>query len=328
MRTKILGAAVALVAFFCGSVYSATEKVLIDFTEFEKNMTQVLDKDKQVHKEEIAKHPELDFAQYGYPTVEFSIDDWKLEMWRIKLNSSANTVKNNLDSYCQKVESKRFGTVMGVRIHFPQWKFLSWALVSPPYDFFAYYDNGSYVNQLTADGENEMPMGVLVNVGQIKYIQAWVYGLNYTHQIALRLKDRDGNIQEYFLGHTQFDGWRQLTWVNPVYADDIRDRILQRIPLYPLSYPYVKFDSYVVYKPETDNGGDFIIYFKDVKLAFDRAIVRESLDIEDEKWWGILAQKTLDQKLYELKTIGEQLHLMKQEQMRMSNETVPGGGAN
>ena len=326
MRTKIFGAAVALVVLFTVSGYSAIDKILIDFTEFEKNMTQVLDKDKQVHAEEIAKHPELDFAQYGYPSVEFTIADWKLEQWKIRLNSSANTVKNNMDSYCKTVESKRFGVVLGVRVHFPEWKFLSWAMVQPPYEFFAYYDNGKYVNQLTDEGENELPMGVLVNVGQIKYIQAWIYGLNYTHQIALRLKDRDGLIQEYFLGHTQFDGWRQLTWVNPVYADDIRDRILQRIPLYPLSYPYVKFDSYVVYKPETDNGGDFIIYFKDVKIAFDRAIVRETLDIEDEKWWGILAEKTLDQKLYELKTIGEQLHLMKQEMDRMTNQGAPTGG--
>jgi len=303
--------------FVCSLAYSVIERSLIDFPQFDENMATVLERDQRIHNEVIEQNPEMDFSLYGYPKVEFTIDDWKLDSWRIVLASSANTIKNNTLSYCRSVPSQRFGNVLGARIHFPKWRFLSWALVMPPYELFVYHDNGAYVNETADGGENSLVMGVLANVGQVKSISSWVYGLNYTHQVGLRIRDRDERIHEYFMGSTHFDGWRRLVWMNPNYAESVGDRSLQRVPLYPRSYPFIKFDSYAVYKPEIDSGGDYVIYFKDVVVNYDRAIIREELDIDDEAAWGILATETLERKMIELKRIGDVLKLRRQEERRM-----------
>lgn len=315
MSKGVVGVAFALVLFVSSVSYSVVERVLIDFPQFEKNMAVVAQKDAEIHQQTIQdkKDVRLDFTQYGYPEVKLTGEDWKMDNWLIVLTSSANTVRNNIYSYCKKVPSKKYGDVLGARIHFPEWRFLSWALIKPPYEFFAYYDNGQYVNETDGGGENSMPMGVLVNVGQIKLLSTWVYGLNYQHQIGLRMKDRDGVMREYFMGSTYYDGWRKLVWMNPNYTDDVRDRVLQRLPLYPKSYPYIKFDSFVVYKPEVEDSGDYIVYFKDVNVHFDRAIVREELDIDDEANWKILADYQIEKKSDELKRIGEEIYLREQE---------------
>jgi len=304
------------------SGFSAIKKSLIDFPVYEQNIETVVENDKKIHEEVVKNNAAYDLTNYGFPAVQFTKEDWVMDKWKVILASSANTLKNNFYSYCKKVPSKRFNDVLGVRIHFIEGRFLSWALIKPPYGFFAYYDDGTYVNQGKDGEENALVMGILVNVGQIKSISSWVYGLNYQHQVGVRIKDRVDNISDYFLGSVYYDGWRKLVWVNPEYAENIQDRILQRIPLYPRSYPYIVFDSFVVYKPETELGGDFVIYFKDVEVEFDRAIVREELDIDDEAQWGILATERLQKKLRDLIKTGEQLYLQKQEEARQSASEV------
>jgi hypothetical protein len=296
--------------------FSAVKKTLIDFPTFEQNMAGVVEKDKKIHDEQIASNASLDLTQYGFQQVNFTGDDWKMDKWKIILTSSANTVKNNVLSYTSKATSKRFQDVLGARIHFIEGRFLSWAMITPPFDFFPYYDNGEYVNRNDSKEENSLTMGVLVNVGQIKSISTWVYGLNYQMQVALRMRDRNDMVQDYFMGSVYYDGWRKLVWTNPEYTDSIQDRVLQRLPLYPKSYPYIAFDSYIVYKPEIENGGDFVIYFKDVEVEFDRAIIREELDIDDEAIWNILQNERLTKRIQDLKNIGEKLYLMKQEERR------------
>jgi hypothetical protein len=317
MKKGFAGILVTALVLICSRGFSSIERTLINFPTFEANMGKIVQKDAQIHSNVIKQNPQLDYAQYGYPTVSFTPSDWKLDQWMVVLTSSANTVENNIKSYTKAVPSKKFnGNVLGVRVHFPKWNYLSWAIVRPPFDFYVYYDNGEDVNPETANDADSTQTGVLVNVGMIKSVSAWIYGLNYPQQVGIRLINRDDVMQEYFMGSTFYDGWRKLVWMNPNYSDDVRDRVLQRLPLYPKSYPYVKFDSYVIYKPETNPGGDFVIYFKDVKLNYDRAIVREEQDINDEKAWGILSNLRLQKKNQELKTIGEQLYLRKQEEER------------
>ena len=329
----ILGAVFVLLS---SQAFSSIERTLINFPTFEENIAKVAEKDKQIHAAVIKKRPDLDFAQYGYPKVDLTPADWKLDQWQVVLTSSANTVENNIESYTKKVASKKYTSVLGVRVHFPKWHYLSWALVRPPFEFFAYYDDGSDVNPETPTDDDNLKTGVLMNVGQIKSISAWIYGLNYPHQVGIRIKDREDMVREYFMGSTFYDGWRKLVWINPNYADDVRDRVLQRLPLYPKSFPFIKFDSYAIYKPEINNGGDFVIYFKDVTVNYDRAIVREELDIDDEAEWKILSTARLEKKNIDLKNIGEQLYLKRQAEKRQkaagsnptttSSTSAPSGG--
>lgn len=311
---------VSLSAATTGGSGSAISRSLIDFSTFEANMAQVVQKDADIHKQKLEENPQLDLASYGYYPVDFQPSDWHLSNWSVELCSSANTVQNNMYSYCRPVTSEsNFGgptTVLGIRVHFPAWRFLSWAMVKPPFEFFVNYDNGQFVNEKTEGEMNSLPMGVLVNVGKIKAVMVWVYGLNYPHQIALRLKDREGRIQEYFVTSTYYEGWRRPSWINPDYAPDIRDRAIERIPLYPLSYPYIKLDSFIIYKPETSTGGDYITYVKDVTIEFERALIKESLDINDESVWNILSDQQLDRRVTELRQVSETLYLRNQETLR------------
>jgi hypothetical protein len=318
MKKGVLITLVILLSLISSVSFSAVKKALIDFPTFEQNMGVVADKDVKIHESQVSSNKNMDLTQYGFPQVNFTKEDWQLDKWKIILTSSANTIKNNVLSYTKKVASKRFGEVLGARIHFIEGAFLSWAVIKPPFEFFPYFDNGQYVNQADSGEENSLVMGILVNVGQIKSVSSWVSGLNYQMQTALRIRDRNDTAQDYFLGSLYYDGWRKLVWVNPEYTDSIQDRVLQRLPLYPKSFPYVAFDSYIVYKPEQESGGDFVVYYKDVEVEYDRAIIREEMDIDDEGAWGILQTERLQKRVNDLKNIGEKLYLMQQESKRQT----------
>ncbi len=325
MRKGFVWLYVSIFFFVSSLSFSAVKKTLIDFNVYEQNIAKVVEKDKKIHDEAVQKGIAPDLTQYGYPKVEFTPDDWTIDKWKVILCPSANTVRNNILSYTKKVPSKRFGDVLGVRIHFIEGRFLSWALISPPFDFYPFYDDGSEVSRGPNNEENGLVMGLLMNVGQIKSLSGWVYGLNYQMQTGIRLKDRNDLVHDYFLGSVFFDGWRKLVWNNPEYTDQIQDKVLQRVALYPKSYPYIYFDSYVVYKPEQEPGGDFVIYFKDVEMEYDRAIVTEEMDIEDEAIWGILAKERSAKRLRDLKTIGERIYLYQKEmrKQKLATEQTP-----
>ncbi len=301
--------------------FSAVKNTLIDFNVYDSNISMVAEKDRVIHSNMVQQGKAVDLSQYGYPEVEFTGDDWTINKWKITLASSANTVRNDVLSYPLKVPSKKFGDVLGVRIHFIEGRFLSWATISPPFDFYPYFDDGSDVNVNANHEENSLVMGILMNVGQIKSVSSWIYGLNYQMQVGVRIRDRNDQIQDFFMGSVFYDGWRKLVWTNPEYTESVQNRVLQRIALYPRSYPYIAFDSFVVYKPEQELGGDFIIYFKDVDIEYDRAIIREELDINDEAAWGILAAERLKKRVQDLRTIGEKIYLYRQEMKRQKAAT-------
>jgi hypothetical protein len=324
MRKGLLLSLVVLISFAASIAFSAVKKTLIDFGTFEQNISGVAEKDSKIHEEQAKANPDMDLTQYGFPVVKFTGEDWKLDKWKVILASSANTVQNNVLSYSLKAPSKRFVDVLGVRIHFIQGPFLSWAMVKAPFNFFPFYDNGEFVNQNDSKEENSLVMGILANVGQVKSLSTWVYGLNYQMQVSARIKDRNDQIQDFYLGSVFYDGWRKLVWTNPEYTDSIQDRVLQRLPLYPKSYPFISFDSFVVYKPEIENGGDFVIYFKDIEIEFDRAIIREEMDIDDETIWGIMQKERLKERVQDLKAIGEKIYLYQMEERKQAAQ----GGTN
>lgn len=334
MRRMITGfSLLALLSVFTVNAFSQSvtgstiEKTLIDFDVFEERMSEVVTKDKELHQQALEENAELNLTAYGYYDVEIEPADWALSNWQVELCSSADTVNNNIYSYCKSVLNNEDEddptTVLGVRVHFPEWKFLSWALVKPPFEIFAQYDNGAYINDaIPDDDENDynddtLPVGLLVNVGLIESIALEAYGLNYTHQLGLRLKNRDEEMQEYYMGSLYFHRWRTLVWMNPDYASDPRDRDPEKLPLYPQAYPFVKFDSLVIYKPTTDDGGNFVTYFKDVKINFERAVLEEEEYIDHEDVWNILSDEQMERRITELKEISEEVYLREQVLKRM-----------
>ena len=150
--------------------------------------------------------------------------------------------------------------------------------------------------------------GVVKNVGTIKSIAVNVYGLNYPHSLSVILIDGNGKETTYFMGYLNFEGWGTLVWDNPAYIKDVRNRDLNLYPMYPQSMPFVKFGGFKIQREAGAIGGDFITYFKDVKLIYDKAVLEPEYerDIEDESLWGIIRDREAARRQNEMQNIGIQ----------------------
>ncbi|MDR2808255.1 MAG: flagellar filament outer layer protein FlaA [Spirochaetaceae bacterium] len=150
--------------------------------------------------------------------------------------------------------------------------------------------------------------GVVKNVGTIKSIAVNVYGLNYPHSLSVILIDDKGKETAYFMGYLNFEGWGTLVWDNPNYVKDVRNRDLRLYPMYPQSMPFVKFGGFKIQREAGAVGGDFITYFKDVKLIYDKAVLEPEYDrdIEDESLWGIIRDREAARRQNEMQNTGIQ----------------------
>ena len=241
--------------------------------------------------------------------------------WDVVLTSSSRTVTNIRYTYTREAPSKQWDTVMGVRIHFPLENFHSKAYVRPPFEIPAYEpaatvgDDGS-ISEPEGDGittpsrfeaqEDGAPAyGVVKNVGTIRSVAVNVYGLNFPHGLNVMLIDSQGNEKTVFMGYLNYDGWAELVWNNPQYVMDVRNRELRLYPLYPTSTPFVKFAGFRIDRDADKQGGDFIAYFKDVKIIYDKAVLDTDRDIDDEGLWNIIRDRETTKKLWEMERFGQ-----------------------
>ena len=229
--------------------------------------------------------------------------------WEVKLSSSSRTVTNDSLSYVRAVtvgeNAVQFAgnQVMGVRVHFPEGAFNSYAWIKPPFAIPAYAT--STIVEDAPTGDQFTGFGVVKNVGTIKSIKVNVYGMNYPMGMAVVLKDENEEPMQIPLGYLDFDGWRELTWVNPNYVAEVRNRELSRSPLYPRTAPSVTLESLQFYKDGMMEGGDFIAYVKDIKVIYDQAIIQNvDTDLNHEEVWGILADREQERRDSELQRLG------------------------
>ena len=276
----------------------AVEDVLIDFS--------LLDADTTVGDNDEHGATLIDFSGVSGSSVDAQTralmqTSLYIGNWEVDLNSSAQTALSQTNSKAQRVEVRtdadQFAgdAVLGVRVQFPTEPYNAWALVKPPFEIQAY-----------AEGQFEGGFGVVENVGVVKQLGMWVYGLNYPHSISVILQDENNEQQEIMLGYLNFDGWRQLIWDNPNYVQDVRDRELRSYPLYPNLQPNRKVVGIRVYRDGSNVGGDFVTYIHNAKIVYDQAL----LDITDpfvdghDGIWGILRGREADRRRAELRRLG------------------------
>jgi hypothetical protein len=259
--------------------------------------------------------------------------------WLVTLASSSRSVTNNALSYVSQATSKGFfegeQPVMGVRVHFPVEPFNSWALIKPPFDIPAYeFSTVEEDGTITAaDQENqdfyapsrfENGYGILKNVGPIKSIAVRVYGLNFPHSLSLVFEDDLGEQKTIPIGYLNFDGWARLTWENPSYIQDIRARTMRLYPLYPANSSYIKFVGFLVKRDAASPGGDFISYFKDVEVIYDRAVQDPAAaDIDDEATWHIRDVREKEKAARDVRNFGIDQVLRYIEGEKQATETWP-----
>jgi hypothetical protein len=314
---------------FAGAVF-AEEAILIDFTKLAADIIPAGSARRntlgslQSSSSNFAQNRQtvMDFGQSaGNSFTQDQKDAMKtslaIENWDVVLSTSSRTIANVTNSYTREAPSNQWGTVMGVRVHFPLENFYSKATIKPPFEIPAFEaaatidDNGviqpnppEYNNLGFADSRFENDYGVVKNVGTIRSVAVNVYGLKFPHGLYTILIDDKGNEKPVFMGYLNFDGWAELTWQNPQYIMDVRVRELRLYPLYPTNTPFVKFGGFRIDRDADTPGGDFITYFKDVKIIYDKAVLETDRDIKDEQLWNIIRDRETDKMIKEMDRFG------------------------
>ena len=326
---------IAAAMLLVGGVAFAEEAMLIDFTQLDADY-ELTDADgKLVSKQN--KRTTMDYAVSAGSTFTKQQKDLmrtslSLPEWEVTLNSSAKTVQSLADSQVVAAPVKPTAdvpfagkNVMGVRIVFPTWNSNANARIVPPFDIPAYEP----LSTVSDDGERkplsededassfnvaqnpsfektlfEGGFGVVKNVGTIKSIKVTTMGMQFPHGLYVHLTDNDNVERRYFMGYLGFDGWKELRWNNPQYISEIRNREIRVYPIYPRGTPFIKFAGFEITRDASHIGGDFIGYFKDVQIIYDKAILTSDRDIADEDLWGIIGKKESDRQAAEMSKFG------------------------
>ena len=331
---KTLGL-IAAAMLLVGGVAFAEEAMLIDFTQLDADY-ELTDSDGNVVSKQ-NKRTTMDYAVSAGSTFTKQQKDLmrtslSLPEWEVTLNSSAKTVQSLADSQVVAAPVKESAdvpfagkNVMGVRIVFPTWNSNANARIVPPFDIPAYEP----LSTVSDDGERkplsededassfnvaqnpsfektlfEGGFGVVKNVGTIKSIKVTTMGMQFPHGLYVHLTDNDNVERRYFMGYLGFDGWKELRWNNPQYISEIRNREIRVYPIYPRGTPFIKFAGFEITRDASHIGGDFIGYFKDVQIIYDKAILTSDRDIADEDLWGIIGKKESDRQAAEMSKFG------------------------
>ena len=315
---------VAMAFLLVGSLAFGEKTVLIDFSSLEPDI--VADEN---GKPTINKRTVMDFSKVS----AISFDDTQkalmrtslaLTDWEVQLNSSARIVANMERSVVKSapVVSGPFQgkNVMGIRIVFPTAPVNANARIMPAFDIPAFEpmadidENGQVVEgsqkpnayRFRKNGDDQTAFGVLDNVGTLKSVSVTTYGYNYPHAVYVLLKDNDNVERRYYMGTLNFDGWKNLIWNNPDYITDIRNREIKVYPLYPRGLPYAKLSGIYITRDAAHDGGDFVAYFKQIDVIYDKAVAQTERDIADEDLWGIVTEKEHIRQANEMKRFGSQ----------------------
>jgi hypothetical protein len=334
---------VAVALFLAGSLF-ADEAILIDFSALEADIMSDQDGNPTQNGRTL-----MDFANVaggGYTDDQLAVMKTSLALpnWEVRLSASSRTVENIRDSYVRSSDSQQWGKVMGVRVHYPLGPNYAKAWVRPPFDIPAFepmatVDQDGNIEPAEGDGivgpsrfeapagadgkiDSAQPAyGVVKNVGVLKSVEVLAYGLNFPHGLSVILIDSQGTEKTYFMGYLNYEGWKPLRWNNPQYISEVRNRELRIYPLYPYATPFVKFGGFILHRDADAIGGDFISYFKDVKIIYDRAVADpDSRDINDEAMWHIIYDRETEKKIFEMNRFGKNQVLRYLEEQKRAKE--------
>lgn len=332
----------------------AEEAVLIDFTKLGADILAPAPEDGQEPQNTQNRATIMDYGavaggSFTNDQKQIMKTSLALRNWNITLASSSRTVNREVLTYADEAQSKQYGTVLGIRVNFPTEPWNSWALIKPPFEIPAFepageVDDDGNVTAATnsrlsrfegPEDENGRPqygLGVVKNVGTVKSIAVNVYGLQFPHSLSVILIDSEGNEKTMHMGYLNFDGWAELYWQNPAYVSQVRNRELRLYPLYPTTTPFVKFGGFLIKRDGDKAGGDFVGYFRDVKIIYDKAVLEAEPDIDNEGLWHIIQDRETAKKKWEMSRFGQQQILRYLEQQKQATEssftpspTVEGG---
>lgn len=350
-KTLVLSAALMTLVGFASF---AEERTLIDFTTLSADIAvypQDYDGEKtnNQNKRTVMNYATAAGASFSAEQKDLMKSSLALAEWEVVLNSSARNVSSLAQSQVKAApvssNSKQpfaGSEVMGVRVVFPTGAYNANAKIVPPFQIPAYEpysqadDNGDRQPAAKGEGDSTGPKwlfeaddpsdkaspayGLVKNVGTLKKVAVTTMGMNFPHALYVLLGDTDNVTRRYFMGYLGFDGWKTLEWNNPEYISEVRTREIRVYPIYPRGEPFVKFEGFQVCRDAAHVGDDFIGYFKDVKIIFDKANLTSERDIADEDLWGIIGRKESARQALEMSRFGNKQVNRYVERQKMATE--------
>lgn len=298
----------AMAFLLIGSHAFGERSTLIDFSSLNPDIVPDAN-GSTVHRRTAVDFSDVSSISFNDTQKALMRSSLALADWEVELNDSARIVANMQNSSVKPVPNVAGPyeglNVMGVRVVFPTAPVNANARITPSFDIPAFElmadidDNGQVVPGTEQAGkyrfrkqaDDDFGYGVIDNVGTIKQIQLTTLGNNYPHAVYVLLEDNDGIERRYYMGTLDFDGWKNLIWNNPDYVTDVRNREIRVYPLYPRGLPFTKFNGFLVTRDASHAGDNFIGYFKQVDIIYDRAVARTERDILDEDVWGIVTEQ-------------------------------------
>lgn len=326
------------VALLLISVSAVAEKsILIDFTALIKDATLGDDQEATENSDTMIDFSTVAGSTFDEETKAKMKTSLSSDNWEVILASSARTVQNQSKSMTKDSVTSESARpfdgeemankhVMGIRVHFPMSPFNSYAIIQPPFEIPAYAIKTELQGDKLVEVEGDLGTkfdgkGVVRNIGVLKSVEVIVFGSNFPNGFGIILKDENGKEQHIFMDYLQFDGWRKLVWNNPNYILEVRNREIKKYPLYPKSEPFRKLAGMIIYRDAAQEGGDIIVYVKDITLTYDKAILEPVRDINHEAIWGILSARQDARRRAELRRVGNKQVERYLEGLKMHKET-------
>ncbi len=248
------------------------DHIFIDFNTFEEQI------------QEVYPNPENQTeAVNGQAIAQLGSELFMLDNWLVALtNSSGENMISQRDSYSKRVTSPEQGTVLGVRIKFPEWPYAGEAVIKPKFPLLPYTSDGAYAN---------INNGVVTNVGAIKEFSMWANGKNFPFTVGVRVINAKNEVKEFGLGSLLYVGWRRLVYQNAFFSDRPLNNIKPTTRIYPSEIPILRFDQIAIYRPGNQAGGEFVGYFGNMNVSYTPYLAALPQDINDEETWGIIQQQ-------------------------------------
>lgn len=344
MKRRFIIVAIALL--FVSAFAMAEEGILIDFALLNADIIQGPDGNMTHNRRTVMDYSNVAGASFTEEQKALMRTSLAIPTWEVQLNSSARNVTSVSVSHAKAApvsqNAKNFAgqSILGVRVNFPVWNNNANALVKPSFEIPSYEamaqvaDDGTVQEPTDEDKATGMSRfeggyGVIKNVGVVKSIAVNTYGMNFPHGLFVLMKDENNVERRYFMGYLLFDGWREMVWQNPEYISEVRTREVRLYPAYPTEFPYQKFTGFLITRDANHEGGDFVAYFKDVKLIYDKAVLSTIRDFADEDLWGIQTKKETDRKQHEVSRFGgvQVLRFLEQEKMATEKGFTPSAGS-
>lgn len=257
-------------------MFAQNGQTFLDFNTFEEQIQQIY-----------TNRENRLVSENGSPVAELGSEMFMLNNWLVTLtNSAGENPLSQQDSYSKKINSPERGTVLGVRVRFPDWPFPGEAYIRPTFPIMPFTRTGAYAN---------INNGVVTNVGRVKSFSIWVNGRNFPFTMGVRVRNIQNKIIEFPVGSLMYMGWRKLVYHNSSFSESIEDQILPVHPMYPNSIPLLHFDSFVVYRQGNYAGNDFISYIGSSEIEYSPYLLQHDNDIDDESEWGIIKERQENQ---------------------------------